>query len=319
VASVAWGGAVPLDGAWIYQPFAIDGDPPKPDAMRETAPYFMVDPAYFRTLDIPIVSGREFTDADGRDAPPVCIVNEAFVRRFLGGRPPLGMRVAVNAMSFGSTAPVLREIVGVVHQVKLSPAEANPMAQIYVPRAQNPWYLASLFVRPTRGPAEALTSAVRAAVARVDADRPLTQIRTIAVVASESMSRERFRAVLVAAFAALALGLAMIGVFGVLAYSVQKRVREFGVRMAIGAGAGDVLRLVLGGAIKLTMIGLVIGLGAAALVSRWLTALLYPVPPLDPVTFATVPVVLLLTAALAVAVPAVRAMRVDPVVAFRAE
>jgi putative ABC transport system permease protein len=319
VASVAWGGAVPLDGAWIYQPFAIDGDPPKPDAMRETAPYFMVDPAYFRTLDIPIVSGREFTDADGRDAPPVCIVNEAFVRRFLGGRPPLGMRVAVNAMSFGSTAPVLREIVGVVHQVKLSPAEANPMAQIYVPRAQNPWYLASLFVRPTSGPAEALTSAVRAAVARVDADRPLTQIRTIAVVASESMSRERFRAVLVAAFAALALGLAMIGVFGVLAYSVQKRVREFGVRMAIGAGAGDVLRLVLGGAIKLTMIGLVIGLGAAALVSRWLTALLYPVPPLDPVTFATVPVVLLLTAALAVAVPAVRAMRVDPVVAFRAE
>jgi putative ABC transport system permease protein len=319
VASVAWGGAVPLDGAWIFQPFAVDGDPPKPEALRDLAPYHLVGATYFRTLDIPIVRGRDFTDADRRDAPPVCIVNEAFVRRFLGGRDPIGMRIVISPMSFTSMKPALREIVGVARQVKLSPIETEPVGQIYVPQAQNPWYIASLIVQPTSGPADALTSAVRAAVARVDKDRPLTQVRTIDVVASQAMSRQRFRAVIVGTFAALALGLAMVGVFGVLMYSVQQRVREFGVRIAMGAGAADVLRLVFGSAARLTIAGLVIGLALSAALSRWLTTLVYPVPPLDPVTFSLVPLVLLLTAAIAVAAPALRAMRIDPVVAFRSE
>jgi putative ABC transport system permease protein len=319
VASVAFGGAVPLDGAWNYMPFAVDGDPPKPEATRDNAAYHMVSPTYFRTLDIPILRGRGFTDADSGDALPVCIVNEAFVQRYLGGRDPIGMRIAVNAMSFASTRPILREIVGVVRQVKLFPAETTPMSQIYVPRAQNPWYLASLNVRPVSGPGDALASAVRAAVARVDKERPLIRFRTIDVVASEAMGRQRFRAVIVGTFAALALGLAMVGVFGVLMYSVQQRVREFGVRIAMGAGARDVLRLVFGSAARLTMTGLAIGLAAAAVLSRWLTTWVYPVAPLDPVTFSLVPLVLLLTAAIAVAAPALRAMRIDPVVAFRSE
>jgi len=319
VASVAWGGAVPLDGAWIFQPFAVDGDPPKPEAMRDTAAYHMIGPTYFHTLDIPIVRGRDFMDADRRDAPQVCIVSEAFVRHFLGGRDPIGMRIAVAAMSFTSSQPVLREIVGVARQTKLWPTETMPIGQIYVPRAQNPWYLASLNVRPTSGPADALTPAVRAALARVDKERSLTRVRTIDVVASEAMSRQRFRAVIVGTFAALALGLAMVGVFGVLMYSVQQRVREFGVRIAMGAGAADVLRLVFGSAARLTIAGLVIGLGLAAVLSRWLTTLVYPVQPLDPVTFSLVPIVLVITAAMAVAAPALRAMRVDPVVAFRSE
>jgi len=319
VASVAWGGAVPLDGAWNYMPFAVDGDPPKPAATRDLAAYHMVSPTYFRTLDIPIVRGRGFTGADGRDGLQVCIVNEAFVQRYLGDRDPIGMRIAVDAMSFSSTRPVLREIVGVARQVKLFPAETTPMSQIYVPRAQNPWYLSSLIVRPASGSGEALTSAVRAAVARVDKDRPLGRIRTIDVVAWEAMSRQRFRAVLVGTFAALALGLAMVGVFGVLAYSVQQRVREFGIRIAIGAGARDVLRLVFGDAARLTGIGVVIGLASAAALSRWLATIVYPVAPLDPVTFTMVPLVLALTAAIAVAAPAIRAMRVDPIVAFRSE
>jgi len=125
--------------------------------------------------------------------------------------------------------------------------------------------------------------------------------------------------VLVGTCAALALGLAMVGVFGVLAYSVQQRVREFGVRIAMGAGVRDVLRLVLGSAARLTAVGLAIGLGAAAIVSRWLTTLVFPITPLDPVTFALVPVVLAITAAIAVAAPAIRATRIDPVVAFRNE
>ncbi|HET9362305.1 MAG TPA: FtsX-like permease family protein, partial [Vicinamibacterales bacterium] len=142
---------------------------------------------------------------------------------------------------------------------------------------------------------------------------------TIEVVASEATARPRFRAVLVGTFAALALCLAMVGVFGVLAYSVQQRVREFGVRIAMGASATDMLRLVVGGAARLTAVGLAIGLGSAALLGRWLTGLVYPIAPLDPVTFLLVPLVLVLTAGLAVAAPALRATRVDPVVAFRSE
>jgi putative ABC transport system permease protein len=229
------------------------------------------------------------------------------------------MRIAVTSMSFTAREPVMREIVGVARQTKLFPTETMPFGQIYVPQAQNPWYIASLIVRPTSGPADALTSAVRAAVARVDKERALTRVRTIDVVASEAMSRQRFRAMLVGTFAALALGLAMVGVFGVLMYSVQQRVREFGVRIAMGAGAADVLRLVFGSAARLTITGLAIGLASAAVLSRWLTTLVYPVAPLDPVTFAVVPLVLVVTAAIAVAAPAIRAMRVDPVVAFRAE
>ena len=153
-------------------------------------------------------------------------------------------------------------------------------------------------------------------------DRPASpgpRVRTIDVVAAEATARPRFRAVLVGTFAALAMILAMVGVFGVLAYSVQQRMREFGVRIAMGAGALDVLRLVFGSAARVTAIGLATGLIAAGVLSRWVATLVYPIAPLDPVTFAAVPLVLVVTAAIAVAAPAVRAMRVNPVVAFRSE
>jgi putative ABC transport system permease protein len=199
------------------------------------------------------------------------------------------------------------------------PNEPPPIPQLYVPIAQNSWYSASLVVRPQAGPAEALLPAVRTAVARVDKEQPVTRVRTIDVVAAEATSRPRFRAVLVGTFAVLALGLAMVGVFGVLAYSVQQRVREFGVRIAMGAAASDVMGLVLRNAAKLMLTGLIVGLAAAAALGRYLAALLYGVKPLDPVTFVAVPVVLIVTAAIAVAAPAWRAARIDPVVAFRAE
>jgi putative ABC transport system permease protein len=160
---------------------------------------------------------------------------------------------------------------------------------------------------------------VRAAIARVDEQRPVTRVRTIETIASSATARPRFRAVLVGTFAALALVLAMVGVFGVLAYSVQQRVREFGVRIAVGASFADVLRLVFGSAARLTAIGLAIGLLAAGVLSRWLTTLVYPVAPLDPMTFSVVPLVLIVTAAMAAAAPAWRAAHVDPVVTFRSE
>ena len=162
------------------------------------------------------------------------------------------------------------------------PNEPQPIPQLYVPIAQNSWFIASLSVKPESGAAEALLPAVRAAIARVDKERPVTRVRTIDVVAAEATSRPRFRAMLVGTFAVLALVLAMVGVFGILAYSVWQRVREFGVRIAMGAATSDVMRLVLGNAAKLTLIGLAGGLIAAAALTRYLATLLYAVKPLDP-------------------------------------
>jgi putative ABC transport system permease protein len=302
----------------VSQSFDIAGDTPRPDGQKALASYHMVSPEYFETLAIPIVRGRAFTGEDTGGGPPVCIVSEAFVQQYLGGRAPIGMRVAVAMMLFGPPRIVEREIVGVARQVKGQPDEPMAQAQIYVPMAQNVWWLASLIVEPDPGQqAEALASTVRAAVRRVDADRPQAPMRTLETIAWSATSRPRFRAVLVAAFAAVALTLALVGVFGVLAYSVQQRTREFGVRIALGASTPDVLRLVLGGAARLTAAGAAIGLALAAALTRFLTSLLFGVQPLDPVTFGGAAVVLALAALAAAAAPALRASRVDPVVAFR--
>jgi len=318
VSDVAWGSAMPLDGQWFGQSFEIDGDPPRPPADREGASYQIVGPSYFRLLGVPVVAGRTFTDADATDAPQVCIVDEAFVARYLKGRTPIGTRLRVNAMAVPAQV-VLREIVGVVRNVKQRPDEREAAPQIYVPIAQNTWWTASLIVGPAAGAAsEAIAPAVRAAIARVAPDRPLV-FRTLTTIRTEATARHRFRASLVGAFAVLALLLAVVGVFGVLACSVQQRTREFGVRIALGATAANVLRLVISSAGVVIGSGVAIGLVLAALVSRTIATFLFGVQPLDPVTFVLVPLVLSATAAIAVAAPAWRAARVDPVVAFRAE
>ena len=317
VRSVGVGMAPPLDGMWLGQIFSIEGDPPNPRPARTASAYQIISPTYLSTLDIPLLRGRNFSAGDTSTGIPVCIVSEELVRRFIGNRDPLSVRLIIP--NVGSPGSVTRQIVGVVRQVKTFPGEREPVPQLYVPIAQGAWFTASINVRPVAGPAEALAPAVRAAIASVDKDRPVARMRTIDTVAFEANARPRFRAVLVGTFATLALVLAMIGVFGVLAYSVQQRMREFGVRVAMGARVRDVLRLVLTGAARLTIIGVVIGLGAAAAVSRFVATLVFPVAPLDPVTFAVVPLVLIATAAIAVAAPAWRAARVDPVVAFRSE
>jgi putative ABC transport system permease protein len=320
VRNVAWTSTLPLDGsAFGGFGFEIVGDEAPPATNRPMVDYQIVSPSYLRTLDIPIIAGRGFDARDTRDGVPVCLVSEAFVRRYMRGRNPLGMRVAVRPMRLGPERPIVREIVGVVGQVRSWPTEADDTNQLYVPVAQNAFSFAVLVVRPLSGPAEALAPAVKAAAARVDRTVALTNVRTMDQVAWDATARPRFRAVMVMTFAALALLLAMVGVFGVLSYSVQQRIREFGVRIALGASAGTILKMVLAGAARVIGAGALIGLVLAAILAQTIATFLFGVKPLDPLTFVAVVVVLGITAAVASLIPAYRAARVDPVVAFRSE
>lgn len=322
VRNVAWATTLPLGRSYQGQSFfEIVGDPPAAESQRPTADYQIVSPTYFRTLDLPVVAGRGFDDRDAPDSVQVCIVNEAFVRGYLQGRSPIGLHVAIRPTASAEAPPVVREIVGVARQVKGRPNETEDLVQIYVPLAQDTPGDIFMVVRPASGRAEALAPSIRAAIARVDKEQ-LVSIRgvmTVEDVVREATSRHRFRAVLVMTFAGLALVLAMIGVFGILAYSVQQREREFGVRRALGATTSDVLRLVLGSAARVIATGAVIGLALSAVLSRLLATLLFGVQPLDPRTFASVTIVLALTAAAAIAGPAWRAARIDPAVALRGE
>ena len=319
VTSAAFGGSLPLDGWEIGQGFAIAGDPPVEPSRLPSAHYQLVSPAYFRTLGIDVVRGRPFGEHDTPQGAPVCVVNEEFVRRYLKGREPIGMVVGVQKMAMtGSSELIPREIVGVSRQVSAEAGEKERVVEIYVPLAQNPWFSASLSVQ-TAGEPAALLTAVKAAIARIDKDQPVTRVRTLEEVAAEATSQPRFRAELMGVFAVLALMLAAVGIFGVLAFSVGQRGREFGIRVALGAQSHDVLRLILGGALKMTAAGVAIGLAAAALLTRFLGTLLFEIKPIDPITFAGTAGILATAALIACALPAWRATRVDPAVTLRQE
>jgi putative ABC transport system permease protein len=322
VRNVAYTSTLPL-GASDIGPSSIEivGDPPPADGQRPAAAFQLVSQAYFDTLRIPLIDGRGFTDRDTLDSPRVCIVSEAFVRRHLGGRSPIGVQIALRPAQVPQAKPRVAEIVGVVGQVKGRPDELEDVAQVYVPFAQNPIDDIYLVAAPHTPGLEGLAASVRSAIDRVDTAKLVSvhMIMTLDDIASDATGRYRFRAVLVMTFAVLALALAMIGVFGVLGYAVQQRAREFGVRMALGATAGNVITLVLGSASRLVLTGAAIGLALAIVFARTISTFLFGVPPLDPLTFAAVAVLLGVTASIAVAVPALRALRIDPVEAFRTE
>jgi putative ABC transport system permease protein len=322
VRDVAWATTLPMGRSYQGRfSFEVVGDALVEESQRPAADYQIVSPAYFETLDLPVVAGRPFDERDSRDTASVCMVNEAFVRRHLQGRSPMGTRVAMRAAGAPQAKPVIREIVGVVRQVKDRPDETEDFLQIYVPLAQHTPGDIFLLVRPESGSADVLAHPVQAAIGQVDKEQ-ITSVRAITTlerIASDATARHRFRAVLVMTFAALALVLAMVGVFGVLAYSVEQRVRDFGVRRALGATTGDVLRAVAGSAVRLVAAGVVIGLAMSMAASRLLVTLLFEVRPLDVLTFAAVAAVVALTAALAIFGPSWRAIRIDPVTALRAE
>ncbi len=322
IRSVGWTTTLPLGTTETSESyFEIEDEPAVDERQLPATDYEIVSPSYFRTLDVPIVAGRAFDERDIARGVPVCIVSEEFVSRYLHGRPPIGTRIALRNRPRAAEPPVVREIVGVARQVKGRPdATADPI-RLYVPLSQDPTDDIYLLVRPQTGSAATLVPSVRAAIGRVDREQ-LVSVRgvmTLDDVAWEATSAHRFRAVMVMTFAALALILAMVGVFGILAYSVQQRVRDFAVRRALGATNRDVFQLVLGSAARVVVVGGVIGLALAAILGRLLATILFGVQPLDPVTFAAVVVTLIVTAAVATLGPAWRAARIDPAAALRTE
>ena len=309
---------LPLDGWDIGQGFEVIGDPAPDPANQPSAHYQITGTRFFETLGIPLVKGRAFRSSDTASSPQVCIVSEAFVRRYARGRDPLQVRVQVDAMGPNGPTPVARQIVGVARQVREMPGTESNDVQIYVPLAQNAWYWSTLAVQTSGAPALAI-GAVKSAIRRVDKAQAVMRVRTIDEVASEATSRPRFRAQLVGVLATVAMMLAAVGIGGVLAFSVQQRTRELGIRMALGARAADILRLVLGDGLRLTAIGVIAGLAGAAALSRFLESLLFGVKTLDMFTFVAAPVVFALAALIACGAPALRAARSEPATALRHE
>jgi putative ABC transport system permease protein len=322
VRQMAWASTLPLGFSYAGDYlFEVVGDAAPEDGVRPTADYQIVSPQYFDAIDLDILDGRGFTERDTGATTPVCIVNEAFVRRYLPGRSPIGRMVSVRPADAGEAAPVLRQIVGVARQVKGRPDETGDLLQIYVPLRQDLPGDIFMVVRPESGRAAALAPAVRRAIARVDTEQlvSIRSVMTLDDVAREATAPHRFRATLVMAFAGLALALAMIGLFGTIAYSVQQHARDFGVRRALGATTLDIVRLVMVGAGRVVLVGSLVGLALAAALGRLLDTLLFGVEPLDPLAYASVAGLLAFTAMLAAAGPAWRAASIDPVDALRAE
>jgi putative ABC transport system permease protein len=313
---VASAGAIshlPLGGRGVNMRFTIDGGSPASPTDELAADLRVTSPGYFETMEIPLMKGRVFTEGDAVSTPRVIIVNESFARRFFPGSDPVGRHLKVGASLFTG------EIVGVIGNVRHRGLEAEARPEIYISYLQNTlWPVMNLVVRTSSDP-NLLASAVRSEIQAVDKDQPVFNIKTMDQLLSESVAQRRFSMMLLGAFAVLALLLAAAGLYGVMSYLVGQRTHEIGVRMALGAQSVDVLRLILGQGLRLTLIGIAIGLLAAFALTRVLTTLLYGVKATDPATFVSIPLLLTLVALLACYVPARRAMKVDPMIALRNE
>lgn len=321
VRDAAWATTIPLGESYEGEVSVEVAGGSLDPANRPMADYQIVSATYFSALDLPIVEGRGFDARDTADGQRVCMVNEAFARRHLDRRSPIGARLTLRSQSSTTDPGSQCEVVGVARQVKGTPDEVDDLMQVYVPLVQDTVGDVFLLVRGASGDVNALAPDVRAAIARADTTQQtsIRDVQTLDDVLLGATSRHRFRAGLVTAFASLALLLAMVGVFGVLLYSVQQQVREIGVRRALGARTADVLRLVAGSGARVIGAGALAGLILAAVGARLISTMLFGVRPFDPATYAGVASLVALTAVLAMAAPVWRALRVDPVIALRNE
>ena len=312
---------VPLHGDNWHFGFAIEGRPPAPPGRGPSAAYRVVLPEYFQTMRIPIVRGRDFTERDLSEAPHVAIVNEYMARRHWPGADPIGQRITWNPEK-----PDWYTVVGVIKDVKQASWSREKSEEMYFPYRQSPMYLktasfASYMTLVVRGGSTPIstTRAIESIVHGLDADVPVSDVITLEDAVAEDLAEPRFYTWLLSAFAAVALVLAAVGIYGVMSHAVARRTHEIGIRLALGAARRDVFTIVVVQGLSLAAFGGAIGLGGAFAVTRFLHTLLFGVEPLDPVTFGMVTALLAAVGVLACAVPARRASRVDPVVALRCE
>ena len=304
--------SLPLSGASESTDVILDEQVGIPDGQRPESDYTIVTPTYFSTLQIPLLQGRQFTAQDKLGAPLVIVINDILAARLWPGQEAIGKRLRVGF----EKEP--REVIGVVGSIKQMALDAPTRPAMYMPHGQSPNNRMTVLVRTTGDPT-AIAAAVREQMRAIDKDVPVTHVQTMENVLDASVAQPRFSMLLVGLFAALALILSTVGIYGVMAYSVSRRFHEIGVRMALGAGAGQVLKLVLKDGMSLALAGIGVGLLGAFGLTRLMASLLFGIGAKDPLTFASVAVFLALVALIACYIPARRATKVDPLIALRNE
>jgi putative ABC transport system permease protein len=308
---------LPMGGDRDSTNFSIEGSPLPPAGQQPITEWRIVNPDYFKAMRVPLLSGRAFTEADTTGAPPVIVINDSFRRRFFPDENPTGKRLILN-LTISNPTGVPREIVGVVGDVRGFGLDAEPKPEVYAPYLQEAVSYMALMVKAGRDTG-GLAAAVRSEVLAIDKDQPVSNIQSMDQLIKESVAGRRFNMTLLSIFATVALLLSAVGIYGVMSYAVTERTREIGIRVALGAGRKDVLRLVVGEGMTMAVVGIGTGVLAASALTRLMASLLYGVSATDPVTFAAISLVLAGVALLACYIPARRATKVDPGVALRYE
>jgi putative ABC transport system permease protein len=313
VRSVGACSALPLTGLEAGVMFTIADRPAPPPDQRPMALTRSVAPDYFRAMGIPLVAGREFTDADTNQSPAVAVIDQALARRFFPGASPLGGRLALDW-----SPPVVAQVVGVVGSVRPETVQGEDWATIYSPYDQRPSLATNIVIR-TAGEPLALAASVRGEVRRLDPEQPMGQMRTGEAIVAQAVSGARLSTLLLGLFGVIAFVLAAVGIYGVVSYDVGERVQELGIRMALGAQKSDVLSLILGHAARLAALGIALGLAGALALTRLMASMLFGIHPRDFGSYAAAAVGLAVVALTASYLPARRAMALDPVRALRHE
>ncbi len=314
VQSAAVAGNLPLTYDGDSMPIGIEGRTDPPPDQRPDVILRVVGPGYFSTMGIPLVRGRDFREQDKADSARVVIVSEKTARHFWPGENPIGKRLKPG--STNRNIPWI-EIIGVVKDVRQNDFVSEPKMQMYIPYQQLNSFAPNALVVRTNVEPLSLTGAVRNAIWAVDKDQPVSNLRSMDEIVSEAVARQRFSMLLLGIFAALAMVLAAVGIYGVMSYSIAQRTREIGLRIALGAQKSDVLKMILRQGLRFVAAGLAIGLAASFVLTRVMASLLFGISATDPATFVSISLMLIAVALLASYIPAVRAMKIDPMLALR--